>query len=137
MAPIHRVSFCVLVRDGRAVLVNRHPGRHSYPDVWDLPGGHIEPGESPSATARREVAEELGVVVGDLEPVPVPVNVPGAETHVFVALTWSGEPTNLAPDEHDAIGWFSPAEAGALRLAIPEVAAILDAAIARLDRRRP
>jgi 8-oxo-dGTP pyrophosphatase MutT (NUDIX family) len=29
---------------------------------WVLPKGHIEPGESPDATAVREIAEEAGVV---------------------------------------------------------------------------
>jgi 8-oxo-dGTP pyrophosphatase MutT (NUDIX family) len=30
---------------------------------WDIPGGHIEPGEEPEETMRREVLEETGVVV--------------------------------------------------------------------------
>lgn len=125
---IHRVAFCALVRDGRALLVHRNPDREWYPDVWDLPGGHIEPGESPEETTRRELAEEVGVLVGDLEPVPVPVDVPGAETHAFVARTWSGEPANLAPDEHDALGWFDAAEAASLRLAVPEIVRMVESA---------
>lgn len=31
------------------------------PDQWVLPKGHIEPGETPEATAVREVFEETGV----------------------------------------------------------------------------
>lgn len=35
-----------LVRgDGRVLLCHRQADRASYPNVWDLPGGHIEPGE--------------------------------------------------------------------------------------------
>ena len=30
---------------------------------WDVPGGFIEPGETPEAAARREIREELGVGV--------------------------------------------------------------------------
>ncbi|MCP5095235.1 MAG: NUDIX domain-containing protein [Chloroflexi bacterium] len=33
---------------------------------WDIPGGHIEPGESPEAAVRREVYEETAVYIKDL-----------------------------------------------------------------------
>jgi|SRR5690348_2368544 len=33
---------------------------------WDIPGGHVEPGEHPEATARREVLEETGATLGEL-----------------------------------------------------------------------
>ena len=31
---------------------------------WDIPGGHIEPGETPEETMRREVMEEAAVALG-------------------------------------------------------------------------
>ena len=39
--------------------------RPTYNDVWHLPGGVVEAGESPVAAAIREVKEELGL---DVEP---------------------------------------------------------------------
>jgi 8-oxo-dGTP pyrophosphatase MutT (NUDIX family) len=41
---------------GRVLLV-----KPTYKDGWDLPGGCVEPGESPRAACVREVAEELGI----------------------------------------------------------------------------
>jgi ADP-ribose pyrophosphatase YjhB (NUDIX family) len=35
----------------------------TYNDAWNLPGGVVEPGESPSAAATREVREEIGLDV--------------------------------------------------------------------------
>lgn len=58
-------SAAVLVRDeqGRILIVNP-----VYKERWNLPGGHLEEGELPSAAARREIREELGLdlQIGDL-----------------------------------------------------------------------
>jgi ADP-ribose pyrophosphatase YjhB (NUDIX family) len=33
----------------------------TYKDGWDIPGGYVEPGETPSEACRREITEELGI----------------------------------------------------------------------------
>jgi 8-oxo-dGTP diphosphatase len=52
-----RVAAGVLIRDaaGRILLV-----KPSYKDGWDIPGGYVEPSESPAAACQRELREELG-----------------------------------------------------------------------------
>lgn len=59
-AGVHVVVAAVLRRRGRALLVHRSPQRRWYPDVWDLPGGHVEAGEDPAQALARELTEELG-----------------------------------------------------------------------------
>lgn len=53
-----RVAAGVIFRDdqGRVLLV-----KPTYKDGWDVPGGYVEPGESPRGAASREVYEELGI----------------------------------------------------------------------------
>lgn len=48
----------VVIEDGRILLEHRVDN-----DLWALPGGGIEPGETASGTAVRETLEETGVQV--------------------------------------------------------------------------
>ncbi len=55
---------CLLTSGDHVLLV-----RHTYgPPVWDLPGGGVKRGEDPLAAARREMAEELGLIDADWRP---------------------------------------------------------------------
>jgi 8-oxo-dGTP diphosphatase len=53
-----RVAAGALFLDdaGRVLVV-----RPNYKDYWDIPGGYVEPGESPRAACFRELKEELGL----------------------------------------------------------------------------
>jgi 8-oxo-dGTP diphosphatase len=44
--------------DGRILLV-----KPAYKEGWEIPGGYVEPGESPRAACNREIKEELGLPV--------------------------------------------------------------------------
>ncbi|GAB3834278.1 NUDIX domain-containing protein [Dactylosporangium cerinum] len=108
-----------VLRDGnRVLLCHRSATRRWDPDVWDLPGGHIEPGERAGAAMVRELREELGVAVA--EPTGPPAqHVAGAtyDLQIWLVDSWAGTPVNAAPDEHDAIAWFDATELAGLHLA--------------------
>lgn len=54
----------VLVADGSAFLLTRRAATlRGHAGQWALPGGRTDPGEAPGAAARRELAEELGLVL--------------------------------------------------------------------------
>jgi 8-oxo-dGTP diphosphatase len=112
---MHEVVVAALVRDGRVLLVHRSPNRRAYPDVWDLPGGHIETAETELAALVRETHEELGVHIATGSVIHLcRLNAGGGGESVRLSAwlvgEWQGTPTNVAPGEHDEIRWFRPEE---------------------------
>ncbi|HEX3998669.1 MAG TPA: NUDIX domain-containing protein [Pirellulales bacterium] len=52
--------------DGIEVLLVHPSGNYNRRAPWSIPKGLVEAGELPEAAARRETAEETGVVAGEL-----------------------------------------------------------------------
>ena len=49
-------------RPGAALILTRRSSKlRSHPGQWALPGGRIDPGETPEQTALREMREEIGL----------------------------------------------------------------------------
>ena len=105
----------------RVVCVSRYNGqwvycRHKERDTWEIPGGHIEPGENWLEAAKREMFEETGAKVLNVEPIAVyTISKPGllcyAEIEEFGEIPaefeikeigfFDDEPENLTyPDTH-------------------------------------
>ena len=85
--------------------------------LWEVPAGLVEPGESPRATAARELAEELGFHVAegafaDLGPSTYPAPAMIGERHHFFHV--AVDPTTRTAPAGDG----SPVESGALVVSV-------------------
>lgn len=105
-----------LVRDGEYLLVERAADEAHAGGLLAFPGGKIEPppdgDESFEATARRELAEEVGVEVGAVEYVHSRTFETDDGTSCVNVVTLcegaGGEAHVRAPDEIAAVHWLSP-----------------------------
>lgn len=112
------VAAAMVDGDGR-VLVQQRPAGKPMAELWEFPGGKVDPGELPEAALCRELAEELGVSVDAdaLKPAAFASEALG-ERHLLLLLyllrDWRGVPEAR---HATALRWIRPA---ALRkLAMP------------------
>ena len=65
--PLVQVAVGVLIQtDGRFLLTSRPPGK-VYAGYWEFPGGKLEAGESVAQALGRELEEELGIRISQVE----------------------------------------------------------------------
>ncbi|MET7716061.1 (deoxy)nucleoside triphosphate pyrophosphohydrolase [Streptomyces sp. NPDC005407] len=118
------------VFDGGRLLAARRSAPEELVGRWELPGGKLEPGESPEQALVRELREELGVETEPLARIPGEwVLKPGYVLQVWTARLISGQPQPL--EDHDALRWLAPHETDAVdwldqdRPAVAEAARLL------------
>lgn len=108
--PKHLVSY-FLVMDGDHILLVDH----IKAGLWLPSGGHVEPGEHPRETVKREIVEELGI--GAVFLVPSPMMLTVATTvgqtlgHVDVTLWYVVQGNKCRPLQFDRsefhqVRWF-------------------------------
>jgi 8-oxo-dGTP diphosphatase len=116
------------------LLGKREARRAFYPGVWDVLGGHLEPGETAEQALTRELREEAGVTPTEWRPLgEFREALPGGDgsivLHLYSVTAWTGIPRNRSPEEHSEISWFAVEDACLLALAHPDYPEILRAAV--------
>lgn len=115
------ITACAFIHqkiDGveKVFLPKRAATKKFLPDVYELPGGHIDFGEDAVVGLRREIDEELGmkVEVGDPFFVFTYTNeVKGShsiEVIYFAHFTNDISDIKINPEDHSEFGWFSEEE---------------------------
>lgn len=102
---------------------------------WGLAGGKIDLFETAETAMRREVHEELGIVVEAAELLCFVDQIDrAAGTHwvapIYRVLRFTGTPYNVEPTKHDGPAWF-PLDALPDRLTTPTRAALAALGVAR------
>jgi len=93
----------VVIRDGRVVLLENER------DEWELPGGKLEPEESPRACVVREISEELRLEVRASSLLDAWVYSITPEVRVLIVTfgcTEIGDAEPVISHEHKRLAWF-------------------------------
>ena len=110
---IHVIA-AVIRRDGKFLVCQRPPDKR-HGNLWEFPGGKLEPGESCLDAAQRELCEELTLEVIEIGEIRFKSQDPGSDFVVnFVDVVAQGVPK---PMEHISVGWYAAEELLTLALA--------------------
>jgi 8-oxo-dGTP pyrophosphatase MutT (NUDIX family) len=107
--------------NGRVLMVRTH----KWGDRWGIPGGKIERGESSTAALEREILEETGLALRDIQFALVQDCIDSPEfmrPEHFLLLNYVARATTTAVtlnDEAQEFRWLTPADALALHLNQP------------------
>ena len=130
--PERATAAAFLLHEGRLLLERRPASARVTPGVWDIPGGHLEPGETARAAFVREMREELGLSCEGVEEVLAldarePPDGRHYRHHYFVVRGGS----SLEAREGQQLSWYAPRAA----LALAELAPVTAFALQELYER--
>ena len=130
---VHRLTAAVAVirRNGR-VLIQKRLNKGLLAGLWEFPGGKVERGETPAQALRREIQEELGIV---LKNVVFLARVKHAYTKYLVDLhAFLAEPDKMPRLKVNSrrVRWVSPTELQ--RYAFPSGSARIVDELEKLNR---
>lgn len=107
----------LILNDHNDILLQLRDDRSDipFPNTWDLPGGHVEKGETSDACIARELMEEMGISPDPILPFGI-YDFPDRLEYVYITH-FNLDPTTVTLTEGQKIAWFSLTEASRLELA--------------------
>lgn len=89
------------------VLCRRSAGLNRHASQWALPGGRLDPGESPIEAALRETEEEVGVRLGESAVLGLLDDYATRSGYVITpVVVWGGPAVELAPDPGEVLAAY-------------------------------
>jgi 8-oxo-dGTP diphosphatase len=105
-----KVGLAVIIKKENKILLGQRKGSHGE-GTWAMPGGHLEYGESWEECATREVSEEVGITISNIQYLSATNDIFQEPNKHYVTIFMtadykSGEVQNLEPEKCAGWGWF-------------------------------
>lgn len=104
-----RVCCAIIQKKGKVLIVRRsHTMSNAY--KWEFPGGKIESRESESQCIVREIKEELGVTITELNKLPEIIHIYPDKELCLIPFKCIIEHGEITLHEHSHMKWVTPSE---------------------------
>ncbi|WP_409294044.1 (deoxy)nucleoside triphosphate pyrophosphohydrolase [Peribacillus sp. SCS-26] len=119
-----KVVAAIIENEQKDILCALRSPQMSIPNLWEFPGGKVEPNEDIYSALEREINEELGCQITDLELFNE--NTHEYETYIINLISImckiaSGEPQ---PTEHSKLIWLKKENLNSLKWAPADIPAV-------------
>lgn len=115
---IQKIVACAAIHHNfsgvqKLLLTKRSLNSDFLPGLYEIPGGHIEPGEDIITGLKREIREELGIEIEVQDPFAAFTyihNDSHAVEVVYLATTTTPDDITIQQDEVDSYIWITESE---------------------------
>ena len=105
----YQVTAAIILKGSEILIARRAPNKH-LAGFWEFPGGKIEEGETPQECLKRELQEELGIVVNVGAFFMQNEHHYGDKIIVLKAYECEHISGNIVLSDHDQVKWVEKSE---------------------------
>ncbi|MBA3870017.1 MAG: NUDIX domain-containing protein [Anaerolineae bacterium] len=100
-------TLCFVLNGSDVLLMKRAPHKRVFPNQYNGVGGHIERDEDPLTSAKREILEETGLTVSNLQLRAV-YNIDAKATTGIILFVFTAESDSreVTPNDEGTLHWI-------------------------------
>lgn len=124
MKKVIKVVAAIIENENNEILCALRSPSMSIPNMWEFPGGKVEPGEDMYSALQREIKEELGCTIETIEYFNNHTHEYEAFTINLIAIKSKIIEGSPLPSEHSTFIWLKRENLASLKWAPADIPAV-------------